>query len=142
MKAIQSIRFIHERDPDPDLSWIGEFSDTWKEGAIHHSDNPRTCKWFIPATEYGQQDYELMMKIENGDEWFIHVYAIADLLINQVTQQIGTSGLWGIEVSYKDSGDAYIKEIEEEELSTLKDLLKEIGFTEEEINQVEVKGAD
>ena len=142
MKSIKAIRIVHEPDYDSDLSWIGEFSNTWKEGAIHHSDDPRTLKWFIPATEYGQQDYELMLKIENGEESFIHVYVVADLLINGVTQDIGTGGLYGIEVSYNQKDDAYIKEIEQEELSTLKDLLKEIGFTEEEINQVEVKGAD
>jgi len=55
----------HILDVDADLSYLGEPSDKWQEGAIEHSDDPGIYRYFIPANpEYGQKDYERMVDYE------------------------------------------------------------------------------
>lgn len=36
-------------DDDNDYSHLGEFTDTWEEGAVAHSTDPREYKYFVPA---------------------------------------------------------------------------------------------
>ena len=63
------IRVEVDCDPDPDLSWIGEFSNDWAPGAIEiekdNGFNPtrHSYTYFIPATEYRNLDWRLMKQI-------------------------------------------------------------------------------
>ncbi len=43
-------------DDDYDTSWLGEFTDTYRDGAIEHvSVEPHAYKWFVPARSHAEQ---------------------------------------------------------------------------------------
>lgn len=45
-------------DDWPDMSWLGEFSDSWEPGAIDHEpSNSRTFRYFIPANRQNPADF-------------------------------------------------------------------------------------
>jgi hypothetical protein len=81
--------------------------------------------------QYGMQDYERMEGLERGDWRFIGIRAIAKVGVsldggkNFKVDKITSGGLWGIE---SDAEDSDLKEIEQEQLSELKDLLLAYGF--------------
>lgn len=132
-------------DEYPDLSWIGEFSNTPEEDAIPHPpgiNNPRFYNYFNPATEYGHQDYELMMKIERGDIWFIGVRAQVTIPIpssrfndSWIMETIDTPGLWGVE----GNDGNYIDEVFEEEKGILIDMLCKMGVQVGEPLEVKIQ---
>jgi len=63
---------------------------------------------------------------------FIGIYAHAEYFADgNLRQIIKSGGLWGIE---SDSDAAYLKEIEQEQLSELRDQLHAIGFGNRAIN--------
>lgn len=95
--------------------------------------------------KYVRQDYERMESLNSGQWCFIGVRADADVLLSantsmtpkeraltcsHITQRITSGGLWGIE---SDSGD-YLKEIESEQLSELRQELKALGFSSRAIS--------
>lgn len=47
------LRAVVYDDPDADLSWLGEFTDTWEPGAVSNADSTtwHALKWFIPAND-------------------------------------------------------------------------------------------
>lgn len=132
---ISKIRVKSDSDPDPDLSWIGKYSDVWEKHAIdrfedRHHDN-REYRYFHPANpEYAKEEYQRMEAINEGQIWFIGIWVEADILIKGQIQVITSGGLWGIE---SDSDQKYIDEVVQDELSNLTDQLKELGFSEGEI---------
>lgn len=84
--------------------------------------------------KYCLQDYARMESLNEGDFCFIGIRAEADYSTGgQVSpvQTISSGGLWGIE---SDSSPEYIKEIETEELASLKAELKAIGFSSRAIS--------
>ena len=99
-------------DVETDLRHLGDFSDTWQEGAIEHSDNSRYYRYFIPANpEYAQQDYERMLAYDRN-EWCM-LGVVAEIYFKDKGYPLARSGgLWGVE---SDSGKEYLKEIEEEQ---------------------------
>ena len=84
--------------------------------------------------KYVRQDYERMESLNRGDWSFIGIKAEAEVwnADTQVVQRIHSGGLWGIE---SDSGEGYIEEVEQEELSNLKDELKAYGFSARAISK-------
>jgi hypothetical protein len=95
---------------------------------------------------YGMQDYNRMEALNNGDFCFLGISAEAKVLTstdgeNWLINTLSSGGLWGIE---SDGEKSYIKDVEEEELEHLKDVLKEYGFSEEEITEAfkNIKEAD
>jgi len=78
--------------------------------------------------KYVRQDYERMESLNRGDWCFIGIKAEAEVWnpSTQVVQRIHSGGLWGIE---SDSEASYFEEVEQEELSNLKDELKAYGFS-------------
>lgn len=168
---IESIKIVHEYDDNPDLSWLGKFSDKWAPGAIDRKRfgnwEPREMRYFIPCNHWphnpknwdhvSEEDLknviakhrtlkkadwtyalEDMRRLETfGDRWVtIGIYAKAMIVIRNVYQTIQSGVLWGIE---SDSDESYIDSIEVEVLADLIAILAELGFTQEEIDQVEVK---
>lgn len=98
-------------------------------------------RYFNPATtdphetpEQNRKDarfsYERMESLNDGNWSYIGIRAQAEILIDSVTQRITSGGLWGIE---SDSEPAYLKEIEDEELSSLRDILHNLGFSKRAI---------
>lgn len=97
-----------------------------------------------PDTSYLEQDgwEEERAQYEAGEWFYIGLYARAFVTFR--TPQGGSAGgfhvrscgLWGIE---SHSGSDYLKDIAEEELSELKDLLEPLGFTADMVDALEVE---
>jgi hypothetical protein len=169
MKKIDFIKIIRESDTDPDTSYLGKYGDEFKPGCIVVHDElfyedvikdkkyelpekGREYRFFYPFEigekigskkyrEFSLQNFKRMERLNSGDWGFISVSAEARLLTSYdgkswLINTISSGGLYGIE---SDSEESYIKSIEEEELDSLKDVLKECGFSDEEINKAEIK---
>lgn len=79
-----------------------------------------------------------------GEDWlFVGVVAHAHIEVGteNIVQivPIRSGGLWSVE---SDSDDSYFQQIGDEELSDLRGLLHEFGFTDEEIDAVSVDRPD
>lgn len=87
--------------------------------------------------KYGMQDYQRMEGLNKGDWYFIGVTASAQIQLNSdIVQKVHSGGLWGIE---SDCGEGYIKEVEDEELSSLRKELEAIGFPASDIDEAYTK---
>jgi hypothetical protein len=87
----------------------------------------------VPEDEmrkYIAQDYERMESLNDGDWWYVGIRAEAEVVIDGVVQTATSGGLWGIE---SDSDESYFKEIADEELSQLRAILHEMGFSKRAI---------
>lgn len=128
---IEKIRVRVVLDPDPDLSFLGKYSDIYQEHAIDREVNPRELRYFIPTNpEYGNQDYK-RMESYNNDWYMIGIIAKAEVsyCLNSVfkykrIESFSSGGLWGIE---SDSGKDHLNEVKKEELEDLKDHLEHFG---------------
>src|SRR6266480_1992579 len=143
--TIVSIRVHSILDENPDLSFYGEYGnscttnnciDRQERGEREHG----TFRYFNPATEYGELDYERMEAYNAGWWQMVGIAAEAEIRMpSGTTQQVRSGGLWGIE---SDSGSDYFNEVAKEELDQLKDELRAFGFTDAQIAAVEVDGSD
>lgn len=118
-------------DQTPDLSWIGEFSDTPEKGAIDHhaTDNwlersYRGERYFNPATENGELDYKRMLAYAHG-EWTM-IGIIVKVFREGI--ELGSASLWGIE---SDSGADYFNELVTEEL-----MLEALGEAQDNLDKL------
>jgi hypothetical protein len=75
--------------------------------------------------KYCQQDYERMERLSRGDWGYLAIRADAEIIVDGVSQEISSGGLWGIE---SDSDRTYLTEIETEQLSELREQLRAVGF--------------
>jgi hypothetical protein len=79
--------------------------------------------------KYVRQDYERMERLQRGDWCYMGVRAEAEILLPSgdasIVQEITSGGLWGVE---SDSDKSYLAEIETEELSSLREQLRAVGF--------------
>jgi hypothetical protein len=80
--------------------------------------------------KYVRQDYERMERLQRGDWCFVGIRAEAEILIPSgdasIVQEITSGGLWGVE---SDSDRDYLSEIETEELASLREQLRAVGFS-------------
>jgi hypothetical protein len=80
--------------------------------------------------KYVRQDYERMEALNHQNWYYIGIRAEADILIPSgnasLVQEITSGGLWGIE---SDSDAGYLREIETEQLSELREQLRALGFS-------------
>jgi hypothetical protein len=155
MKRILSIKIKREIDEYPDTSWLGEYSnqrtrfsfDRQFLGDMDRNEyryfnpypNPFDGKTQAEKKELAlqaKQNYKRMESLKNGNWFFLHIRAEAEININSVIETISSGGLGGIE---SDSGEDYLKEIEKEELTNLTEVLKELGFKESQISKIEVQ---
>ena len=85
-----------------------------------------------PDTSYLEQEgfEDRLAQYNNGDFGYIGIRAEAEIVIDSVIQRISSGGLWGTE---SDSDESYLKEIEQEELSALRSILHELGFSKRAI---------
>jgi len=148
-KKIDEICIRHIVDEYPDLTFLGEFSNTPGQFAIHHSDNAREFRYFnaynVSNEAEARENYERMLQFCNGDRCMKGIRAEAqiitslnllDSLQSATVNRISSHGLWGIE---SDSDEEYVKEIEKEELSELRDILTLLGFASEQIDNAPIK---
>jgi hypothetical protein len=130
---IERVFIRHKIDEQPDLTNLGNYSNTNQPGAIFRANaGTREFRYFIPAMTGEQtgnpdsprQDFERMEAYNRGDWQSLGVFAEAivsypDSPNCRRTERFTSSGLWGVE---SDSGD-YIAEVEKEQLAELKDHL-------------------
>lgn len=91
----------------------------------HKGESPENIR------KYVRQDYERMERLNRGDWCFIGVRAEAEILVpsgndSSIVQEIRSSGLWGVE---SDSDGSCLKEIQDEQLSELREQLHSLGFS-------------
>ncbi len=129
-----SIKLVKAYDNDPEIGFLfGEYSNEWSEKAINTKRDGRYYKYFIPVNdypEYALQDFKFVEEYERGEHIAYYVYAVAGIETLGVEQKIRTNGLFG-----------YFDEIEksayQEELQALKEILLDMGISEEEISKIE-----
>src|SRR2546422_5629728 len=132
---ILEIRLKVREDPDPDLSWIGKFTnkpesskaiDLVRSGYVGKYETNK-YKYFEPGgdPEYAAQDFALMQGYENGHWSMVGLCAEADIEVplgsRKIHETVESMCLWGIQT---DSGGAYFTEVAREELDDLKEQLK------------------
>jgi hypothetical protein len=134
---------------DDALDILGFASDAVEECDCGHYWDRHTYRFFNPSfnyidaqgntlpeytpedvRKYVAQDYARMEALNNGQWEFIGIRACADVTIGNTRQSIYSGGLWGIE---SDSEASYLKEVESEELASLRETLYELGFSKRAI---------
>ena len=139
-------------DKDPDLSYLGEYTDdlrpgvwvrdadTWFEDLPAKTNLLRTTResrGFLPYAcgktpgtklyrKYGKQAYRRMESYLQGDWRTIGIRASVDIPIADTTQTLRSNGVWGIE---SDRSRSYLQEVAREELSTLQKILATLNLT-------------
>lgn len=107
-------------DNDPDLSYLTQ----------DYGDCPPE-----EAERYRQEDRERLAAYDRGEWWMVGIWAEATILTGGPKVWVGncirSGGLWGIE---SDSSKEYFREVAQDELANLRDILLEMGFSEAEID--------
>jgi hypothetical protein len=133
-----------EVDTDPDLSYLGEYSNTPEANAIDRIERGdcgrnefRYCNVTLSGEETGnpesvEQDYLRLESYNRGDWGMIGIWAEVVLLVplrgspgSSIRQKIKSGGLWGIE---SDSDDEYLDSVYAEQCDELASILDEMGI--------------
>lgn len=138
--VVESIRVFKMIDQDPDLSWLGEYSDRATSPAAidreERGDKGRgEFRYFNPAMtgeetgnpESPEQDYQRCEDYNRGGWCMLGIQASATIVVNGVRQDINSGGLWGVE---SDGGDTYHREVAHEQLRELASILESMGIEE------------
>jgi len=152
------IKIDIQEDKFADLSYLGKFGDEWKKYAIDRKQrgtwNRGEYRYFYPACapmkfmtskekhaawKDCERDFERMERYERGDWTLIEIGAVARIEIRGGIEEVTSGCVGGVE---SDSGEDYIRDIKLEQLEELKSILKEIGFTTEEIEEMKVEGIE
>jgi len=134
-KAINKIVIVTEIDEYPDLSYLGNFDDAPGDFPIQHSNEPGEYHFFnasnVENMEQALQNYKKVIAYNNNEWSCLIVSAEAEINVNGTPQTITSSGFCGIESDSPES----IKEVENEQLNELRDVLICLGFTVEEFGK-------
>jgi hypothetical protein len=98
---LQGVRVIFAEDPHPDASYLDQAEFADRRAAYRR-----------------------------GEFRFVGVHAEAEIRIEETTQTLMSSGLWGIE---SDSEEEYLDEIVDHEWSTLRNVLKTVGVPTDQL---------
>lgn len=144
-KRIDSVVFKREVDTYPDLSWLGEYSNT--PDAVHIDREERgdmgrhEYRYFNMSSNYEdetpenqqkymEQDYKRMQDY-NRNEWcMLFLICEARVVVNGIVQTVTSGGLGGVE---SDSDDSYFEEIKEGQLEELAEVLRSLNFSQKQI---------
>ena len=136
--VLESVTIVHVMDNDPDLSWLGTFSQKPEDGAIDHEPgNNRTFIYFSPGNgdpehpEYAQQDYETMLAYERQNWWMVGIKATAQVSYEcehgtRRLQDFESYSLWGNEKGMSND-ESHLREVEEDQLYDLRKHLVQFG---------------
>lgn len=139
---ILSVKILRSVDTDPDLSWLGEYSNRPGPNAIERPNCGRNeYRYFNPAMsgeETGNpnspaQDFARMEAYNAGD-WcslYLRAEACVQLTPQGPVQRISSGGLCGVE---SDAG-TYLDEAEGEQLDELRNQLTALGIPSETIDE-------
>lgn len=145
---ILSVCIRREQDENPDLSHLGEYSDTPGPDAIDRGSSTDRYRYFNPAmtgdeTGYPDsplQDYERMEAYECGDWYMLGIRVEARIRNPEtcVVHEISSGGLWGIEsdsaTGSEGADNGYLGDIERQELQALAVELLALGIPRATIN--------
>jgi len=112
-----SIKRVDMDDMDPVLSHLDQFKD---------SKDPEEQKYY-------KENQKRLALFHEGYLTMIGIKAQAEIIVNGVIQRISSGGIWGIE---SDSGQSFFDEVYKEQLSTLRDILLELGVTKDNLYKV------
>lgn len=133
-----SIKLIKAYDENPDYDMFGRYSNEYRDGAIETHRDGRYYKYFIPMNddpEYALQDFKFVEECERSEHIAYYVYAEAEIEVLGVSQHIRSGGLYGI-------WDKVDESTYQEEFNELKEILEDMGISEDEINNIKVVYAD
>lgn len=146
MKKINRIIIKHLIDEEADLSHYGEFSDEKGEFAIKHDtyNSNLAFNYFnannVENMRQARQNYKRVIDYDKGYWSMIGIRAEAEILTGkkewQLINTITSGGLWRIE---NDGHESDYKEIEEEQLDELKDVLRKLGFSKLQIEKAKIE---
>ena len=168
-REIVNIKVVYLVDENPDTSFLGEYTDEYDpcyfdcEGGKMLRTLERDKDYEIPSkgqdyrffkpyaggeepgtpryVRYGKQDLDRMEGLSRGLWHFLGIRADAVVKLGDgdLCQKITSGGLWGVE---SDSDPCHFKEVEDDEFSALRRELIAAGFSEEQIDAVEVDGRE
>lgn len=128
---ILSVRVTAEPDPDPDLSFYGEYSDEPGPDSCtidrkERGDMGRGEKRYFLANiaNHAEEDYERMERFARGELASYGIRAEAILKAAGTRQTVETPGVWGIA---SDSGGEHASEVAAEQLHVLREVLDALG---------------
>jgi hypothetical protein len=145
---IIEIRYKHMIDIDPDLSYLGKYSNEYEKWAIsrivEHDWSKGEYEYFIPTNppqrlyreervrewKNCMEAYKRMESINAGKICMLGIRAEAEITIQGIIQTIRSGGLWGIE---SDSDQQYFDQVHSEQLTELAEILQDMGFKRDEI---------
>lgn len=164
--TIESITIEHIMETQPDLSYLGEYTDDSTD-AIKRSQYKNSSKYqyFKPAQSYNkirkwyhengyskgncdfyarqqrQQDFERMESYELQDWYVMGIVAKCEVKYSigngsYRLEHFTSGGLWGIE---SDSEQKYIDDIEHEQLQDLKEHLQTFNINVKNFDKIEIK---
>lgn len=106
---INGVNITIKYDSDPDLSYLDQFKNAEKGSE---------------ERKYYKQDQK--RKSNYGDTWYmVGIYAKASLVINGVTQELRSGGLWNIE---SDSDRSHFISSGKDEIAELKEIVTALGI--------------
>ncbi len=131
-KKLLRIWLESEIDPNPDLSYLGEYSD---RPAQHHIDRKKRkhqgrqeYRYFnlgLGDPEYLEQDYK-RMEAYNREVWCVLWHsAAAELEVNGVVQTVRSGGV----NAESDADEEYVDTLRLEQLDELRSILKTLGIS-------------
>lgn len=138
MKRIKKVIFKRDYDENPDLSWLGTFSDEKGKFAVKHGNTPSEFAFFnadnVDNMRQARQNYHEVMEFENENKSMMGVTAEAEIQTSSdgntwLINHISSGGLWGIDSTDEDT----LKDEELGQFEDLKNVLLELGFSELDI---------
>lgn len=145
---IEKIVINHVVDENPDLSYLGEYSDTPGKVCIDRQERGdlqrgeyRYFNLGCGDAEYIERDYERFESYNNQNWCMLGIFATAVVSYpagktNRRIETLSSSGLWGIE---SDSDENYITDMENEQLEDLKQHLKAFGVDVTDFANIEIE---
>jgi hypothetical protein len=136
VKRLGKVTIRHILDEDPDLSYLQHEMDGDRiVSSCAYSNEDIELLGLETVKGYIEEDRQRLKAFYRDDWWMIGIRAEAEVLTGEglcwLCNTVSSGGLWGIE---SDSGKAYLKEVADDELSSLRDTLKELGFEDAEID--------
>lgn len=150
IRRLVKLDILAETDPSPDLSWLGEYSNTpgppdktidrQERGDMRRNE----FRYFIAANSAAQtgnpesvlQDYKRMEELTYGSlsVYCVSVRAVIDSarVRSWFCFHLDSSTCGGIE---SDNGEEYIRQIGGEQIEDIRPELNDLGFTDDTINE-------
>jgi hypothetical protein len=137
---IKSITIVHKIDVNPDLSYLGRYTDTYTRGCIDReaigSMRINEYRYFKPEDDHWRMGAYRRYEDYCKNKWFmmlIGTEAVCEIKVgNKWIEHKEQCFTGGIE---SDSGEEFIEETEKVQLHELRFELSELGFSSDELDE-------